>query len=140
MSNIEHFRSEVYLYNNNKLLMGKNTKDGIFEIIGGHIDKFESPKIAAIRECKEEVAIKVLSLEKIWEVSNNINAIIHSYKSNNFITDKTLYGTEPDMLKQIWVPFSDAIRILKMQLSNCDDNEYAKLINKNAIEVINKLT
>jgi 8-oxo-dGTP pyrophosphatase MutT (NUDIX family) len=135
MPTIEHYRSEIYLIDNNKILLGRNPKNGIFEIPGGHIEKHENPQIAAIREAKEEVAIRVLGIMKIDVVGNDINAIIHAFISNNFVVDKSLFGSEPDMLERVWFEYRDAIQMLKTQLE-LSDEPYHRLINEHGIDVI----
>lgn len=49
----------VYIVHNNKVLMRKHDKYGIWVHVGGHVELDEDPVEAAIRECKEEVGLDI---------------------------------------------------------------------------------
>ena len=53
------FTVEVFLVHNNKVLLRKHEKYGIWLSVGGHIELDEDPNQAAIREVKEEVGLDI---------------------------------------------------------------------------------
>jgi 8-oxo-dGTP pyrophosphatase MutT (NUDIX family) len=53
------FCAEVFIVHNNKVLLRKHDKLGIWLGVGGHIELDEDPNQAAIREVKEEVGLDV---------------------------------------------------------------------------------
>lgn len=53
------FTAEVFVVYNNKVLLRKHDKYGIWLSVGGHIELDEDPNKAAIREVKEEVGLDV---------------------------------------------------------------------------------
>lgn len=53
------FTVEVYIVSNNKVLLRKHEKYGIWLGVGGHIELDEDPNQAAVRECKEEVDLDI---------------------------------------------------------------------------------
>lgn len=50
---------EVFVVNNDKVLLRKHDKYGIWLSVGGHIELNEDPNQAAIREVKEEVGLDI---------------------------------------------------------------------------------
>jgi 8-oxo-dGTP pyrophosphatase MutT (NUDIX family) len=52
------FTVEVFIVHNNKVLLRKHDKYGIWLSIGGHIELDEDPNQAALREVREEVGIE----------------------------------------------------------------------------------
>ncbi len=58
------FVSDVYVVHNNKVLLRKHDKYGIWLSVGGHIELNEDPNQAAIREVKEEVGLNVT----LWDI------------------------------------------------------------------------
>jgi len=53
------FTVEVFIVHNNKVLLRKHDKYGLWLSIGGHIELDEDPNQAALREVKEEVGLEV---------------------------------------------------------------------------------
>jgi 8-oxo-dGTP pyrophosphatase MutT (NUDIX family) len=53
------FTTEVFVVYNNKVLLRKHDKYGIWLSVGGHVELHEDPNQAAIREVKEEVGLNV---------------------------------------------------------------------------------
>ena len=53
------FTAEVFIVYNDKVLLRKHDKYGIWLSVGGHIELDEDPNEAAIREVKEEVGLDV---------------------------------------------------------------------------------
>lgn len=50
---------EVFIVYNNKVLLRKHDKYGLWLSVGGHIELDEDPNQAAVREVKEEVGLNV---------------------------------------------------------------------------------
>ena len=65
------FTVEVVIVYDNKVLLRKHDKYGIWLSVGGHIELDEDPNQAAIREVKEEVGLDIELYNKIN--LNNIN-------------------------------------------------------------------
>jgi 8-oxo-dGTP diphosphatase len=63
------FTVEVFIVHNNKVLLRKHDKYGIWLSVGGHIEPHEDSNQAAIREVKEEVGldIELLPTSKILD-------------------------------------------------------------------------
>lgn len=57
------FCVEVFIVNNNRVLLRKHDKYGIWLSVGGHIELDEDPNTAALREVKEEVGLDV----ELWD-------------------------------------------------------------------------
>ena len=53
------FTVEVFIVHKNKVLLRMHDKYGIWLSIGGHIEPYEDPVEAAIREVKEEVGLDI---------------------------------------------------------------------------------
>jgi len=53
------FTVEVYIVYNNKVLLRKHDKYKLWLSIGGHIELYEDPNQAALREVKEEVGLDI---------------------------------------------------------------------------------
>ncbi|MCB9798480.1 NUDIX domain-containing protein [Candidatus Nomurabacteria bacterium] len=53
------FTAEVFVFYENKVLLRKHDKYGIWLSVGGHIELEEDPAQAAVREVKEEVGLDV---------------------------------------------------------------------------------
>ncbi len=58
-----HFAATTYVVYNNKVLLHKHKKLGLWIPIGGHIDENELPEETAMREIKEEFGLEV---KLIW--------------------------------------------------------------------------
>ncbi len=57
--------SEVFIVYNQKVLLRKHDKLGVWLSVGGHVEINEDPTEAAVREVKEEVGLDVeLYIEK----------------------------------------------------------------------------
>ncbi len=63
--------SEVFIVNNNKVLLRKHDKLGIWLSVGGHIEPNEDPAEAAVREVKEEVGLNV----KLYQTDENLRVL-----------------------------------------------------------------
>ena len=54
------FTAGVFVVYNNKVLIRKHDKYGIWVTVGGHVELDETPDVAAVREVKEEVGLDVV--------------------------------------------------------------------------------
>ena len=61
------FTSEVFVVYQNKVLLRKHDKYGIWLSVGGHIELDEDPNEAAVREVKEEVGLDI-QLYRMFEI------------------------------------------------------------------------
>lgn len=59
------FTVEVFIVHNNKVLLRKHDKLGIWLSVGGHIELDEDPNQAAVREVKEEVGLDITLLTNL---------------------------------------------------------------------------
>ncbi len=66
------FTVEVFIVCNNKVLLRKHDKYKLWMSIGGHIELYEDPNQAAIREVKEEVGLDIELYDKSG-LTNKIN-------------------------------------------------------------------
>ena len=57
------FTVEVFVVHNQKVLLRKHDKYGIWLSVGGHIELGEDPNEAAVREVKEEVGLDIEILD-----------------------------------------------------------------------------
>lgn len=65
------FTVEVFVVYNNRVLLRKHDKYGIWLSVGGHVELDEDPNQAAIREVKEEVGLDVqLYHDNSYELEN----------------------------------------------------------------------
>ncbi|MBW3011376.1 NUDIX hydrolase, partial [Candidatus Woesearchaeota archaeon] len=53
------FTVEVFVVNDNRVLLRRHDKYGLWLSVGGHVELHEDPVAAAIREVKEEVGLDV---------------------------------------------------------------------------------
>jgi len=70
------FTAEVFIVHNNKVLLRKHDKYGIWLSVGGHIEPNEDPVEAAIREVLEEVGLDI----RLIPTTNILNLDIEKYK------------------------------------------------------------
>ncbi len=72
------FTVEVFVVYNNKVLLRKHDKYGIWLSVGGHIELDEDPNQAAVREVKEEVglAIKLFDTREYHEETESFKELI----------------------------------------------------------------
>ena len=77
------FCSEVYIVYKNKVLLRMHDKYHVWLSVGGHIELFEDPIEAAIREVKEEVGLDV-------DLIGNRPAIEDEYDYKHILTPRYL--------------------------------------------------
>ena len=75
----------VVIIKDNKILLVQEKKPsayGLWNLPAGHLDKNETPEIAAIREGKEETGLDLELDEKIGTFPLTSKAQMHVYKAN----------------------------------------------------------
>lgn len=113
-------------FKDNKLLIDKPRKRPTYQMIGGKVEKDETPLEAAIRECHEELGRKVIFDEKKIELIMEFDEIatsdnttpIHFYV---FKYSGTLEGTleeSEEIEKFLWYSTEDGTKILSNTLKN----------------------
>ena len=102
--------SKVIFIDDDKILLLKRANNLVdeqspwtWDLPGGHLDKGESPRDAAIRETMEETQLKTSSLEYIGKDSN-IGKLTYFYKTNEWSGDIKLSEEHSDYR---WVDKSD---------------------------------
>jgi len=81
------FTVEVFVVYNNRVLLRKHDKYGIWLSVGGHIELNEDPNEAAIREVKEEVGIdiKLAGKPNIFKVEKYKELIPPKFLNRHYI-------------------------------------------------------
>lgn len=113
-------------FSNEKLLIDKPRKRPTYQMIGGKVEKGETPLEAAIRECHEELGDKAIFNEKLLELVMEFDEIatsdgvtpIHFYV---FRYNGTLHGnltTSQEIEKFLWYDTSISKDILSNTLKN----------------------
>lgn len=111
---------------NEKLLIDKPRKRPTYQMIGGKVEKGETPLEAAIRECHEELGEEAIFNEKLLELVMEFDEIatsdgvtpIHFYV---FRYNETLQGnlsTSQEIEKFLWYDTSISKDILSNTLKN----------------------
>lgn len=113
-------------FENNKLLIDKPRKRKTYQMIGGKIEKDETPLQAAIIECHEELGSEAVFDETLFELEMEFDEIatsdgktpIHFYvfKYNGKLTGKLNVSDEIESFK--WYDTSYGIEILSNTLKN----------------------
>lgn len=113
-------------FKNNKLLIDKPRKRATYQMIGGKIEKDETPLKAAIRECHEELGTEAIFNEELFELIMEFNEIatsdgitpIHFYvfKYNGKLSGKL--NTSEEIERFLWYDSSCGTNILSNTLKN----------------------
>ena len=126
-------------FKDKKLLIDKPRKRPTYQMIGGRVEDGETPLMAAIRECHEELGPDAIFDEKLFELVMEFDEIatsdgktpIHFYvfKYNGLLEGNLKTSDEIENFK--WYELKDGIDILSNTLKNevipyCINN---KLIN-----------
>lgn len=124
-------------FENNKLLIDKPRKRPTYQMIGGRVEDGETPLVAAIRECHEELGNNAIFDETLFELVMEFDEIatsdgitpIHFYvfKYNGKLNG-TL-NTSDEIEKFLWYDSSYGLDILSNTLKNevipyCLENKY----------------
>lgn len=132
-----NFRVAVMAYNDNKILLQKNSRDPFYSLIGGRVSLGESTLTATKREIKEEVGIEVKTEElKLIEVLENFftynstkyHELLFIYKLNNIILNgmdnfKTL-DSEDSINKWVSINEIDKLDIRPEIIKTCYNIEW----------------
>ena len=113
-------------FNNKKLLIDKPRKRPTYQMIGGRVEENETPLMAAIRECHEELGDKAFFDEKLLELVMEFDEIatsdgktpIHFYvfKYNGLLEGELTTSDEIESFK--WYDSSIGSDILSNTLKN----------------------
>ncbi len=145
------FTADVYIVNNNKVLLRKHDKIDIWCVPGGHIELHEDPVEAAIREAKEEVGLDIeivpttqlLTSDKERYKHIITPAFVNQHKINNthdhisFIYFAKTNQTE--IINEGREKSDECKWVTLEELDNQDISETVKEYAKAALELINKL-
>lgn len=126
-------------FKDNKLLIDKPRKRATYQMIGGRVEDNETPLIAAIRECHEELGTSAIFDESKFELvmdfdeiaTSDPNLKIHFYvfKYNGLLTGNL---TESDEIESfLWYDSTHGKEILSNTLKNevvpyCLEKKYIK--------------
>ena len=119
-------RAECWILQNGKLWVG--VKNGKITIPGGTLEDDESPKVAAVRETKEEVGIKAVNLRLLCDdlvVRDSWNGWTHaqtySYQADFGGIDERVLGHGPEgSFHRVQMPIKKVENYFK-KLLNSDD-------------------
>lgn len=113
-------------FKDGKLLIDKPRKRSTFQMIGGSVEKGESPLQAAIRECHEELGNRAIfdinNLEFVMDfietaTSNpNLKIHMHIFKYNGLLEGELTKSDEIENF--MWFGAEDDINILSNTLKN----------------------
>lgn len=113
-------------FKDNKLLIDKPRKRATYQMIGGRVEENETPLIAAIRECHEELGNQAIFNEENFELvmdfdeiaTSDSNLKIHFYV---FKYNGTLEGeltTSEEIESFLWYNSTNGTEILSNTLKN----------------------
>ena len=113
-------------FKDGKLLIDKPRKRPTFQMIGGSVEKDESPLQAAIRECHEELGEKAIFEESKFEFVMDFQEIATSDQTTKihfyvFKYNGELKGeitTSREIEKFMWFGIDDDINLLSNTLKN----------------------
>lgn len=113
-------------FKDGKLLIDKPRKRPTFQMIGGSVEKDESPLQAAIRECHEELGEKAIFEESKFEFVMDFQEIATSDQTTKihfyvFKYNGELKGeitTSLEIEKFMWFAIDDDINLLSNTLKN----------------------
>lgn len=122
----------ILLYNpkTNKVILSKQFRAPVYahgisegfciELVGGAIDKDESPENAAIREAEEEVGYKIEKVQRVSTVFLSpgiVNEKVHLFIGEYKDEDKTENGggvaAENEEIEVLETEFSDALKMIE---------------------------
>nr|WP_298995304.1 NUDIX hydrolase [uncultured Polaribacter sp.] len=122
----------ILIYNtvSNKVILSRQFRAPVYmhgisngfsiEVVGGAIDKNESPEKAAIRETEEEVGYKIKSVKKVSTVFLSpgiVNEKVHLFVGEYTADDKTKNGggvaAENEEIEVLETNFSEALQMIE---------------------------
>lgn len=111
---------------NKKLLIDKPRKRATYQMIGGRVEENETPLMAAIRECHEELGTMAVFDESLFELVMEFDEIATSdgktpihffvFKYNGVLTGELTVSNEIE--KFLWYDSSLGMGILSNTLKN----------------------
>ncbi len=84
---IIHDTVSIVIERNGKYLLVKRAnkpQKGAWAVPGGHVDRGETPKLAAIRECNEEIGCKVDIKKKLFVIVHEVG-LGHIHRARIFL-------------------------------------------------------
>lgn len=126
MNNEEKKVVGTMFFNEGKLLIDKPRKRPTYQMIGGSVEKDETPLEAAIRECKEELEEKAIIDENKFEFTMDFYEIATSDQKTKihfyvFMYKDELKGeltTSEEIEKFMWFKIDDDMSILSNTLKH----------------------
>lgn len=113
-------------FKDGKLLITKPRKRPTYQMIGGSVEKGETPAEAAVRECHEELGSKaifdenlikfVMDFKEVATSNPNLNIHMHIYKYDGIL--KGELSTSEEIESFFWFGFDDDVNILSNSLKN----------------------
>lgn len=113
-------------FKDGKLLITKPRKKPTYQMIGGSVEKGETPAEAAVRECHEELGSKaifdenlikfVMDFKEVATSDPNLNIHMHIYKYDGIL--KGELSTSEEIESFFWFGFDDDVNILSNSLKN----------------------
>lgn len=120
----------IIINNNNEVVLGKRFNDDgslmFYEFPGGGIEKGDTLEETVIKECLEEVGLRVRNVKKLnlqykydIDFSNPDKAKLYRGGEDTWVvceyikSDKKLYNTENDALPYTWETVDNAINLIK---------------------------
>lgn len=113
-------------FKDGKLLITKPRKRPTYQMIGGSVEKGETPAEAAVRECHEELGSKaifdenlikfVMDFKEVATSDPNLNIHMHIYKYDGIL--KGELSTSEEIESFFWFGFDDDVNILSNSLKN----------------------
>jgi 8-oxo-dGTP pyrophosphatase MutT (NUDIX family) len=121
----------VIIRKGDKIILGKRIQDATgellsYDFIGGGVDEGESMEDAVLKECLEEVGIRVKNIQKLSVTSQlehtfskpERTAMYAGTEDHYFVADfdkfdKRLHGSEGDAMPHEYVTVDEAIHLIK---------------------------
>ena len=88
---IFHDTVSIVIERNGKYLLIKRAnrpQRGYWAVPGGHVDKGETPKQAAVRECREEIGCKIKITKKLFTMVHDVG-LGHRHRAHVFLAHAT---------------------------------------------------
>jgi len=105
-------RAALIVEKSNRILLSRQYRlilnTSSFEIPGGKVEKKESEKEAAIRECFEETGVKTKNIKKLTAFHQGLDvhdSITKVYFANQVLEDRNINN-------RVWVPIEDCLKMI----------------------------
>lgn len=136
---------KVLIIDGDKIHVGL-APEGFYDIPGGGVHKNETPMQGAIRECLEEIGVKVKNIKSIdkptrflyYKPGEYKGEEVHFFTAEFDIIDKSKYGNGPEgKRKHVIVPISKVIEAREKQMIDSDDKWFINR-SKHLIKLLKK--